>query len=750
MRIALAPVGGWWVFAAVAAALVLLLLLAPERTRTTPRQRMTLIALRAAAVLVMLFGLLRPTLVYTQTKQQSASVIVLIDDSRSMRVADMLQGRTRWQVLLAELAAAAPELAQLAEQFDVQVYTFDREPKRVEPDDGKVPLPAEPKGTETAIGAALDDVLRREAGKRLAGVILLSDGAQRARAPRDTPPQIPAGQLADLGYPLYAFCFGQTAAAGQTRDISLADLQVNDTVFVKNQLGVGGTVHLDGLANQPARVQLLWEEQPGRMQPESAKEVRTPQNAAQLPVELTYTPQTPGEYKVTLRAEAPRGVSEAVTSNNELSTFVTVLKGGVNVLYIEGALRAEQPYVRRAIDSSPDVKLDLVRLDAQRPETRPKDLDDWFKPGKYDVYILGDVDSDAFTPEQLKALSEAVRRGAGLIMLGGFHSFGPGGYQKTALADALPIEMGALERQRFGEPVAADLHHPGPLAMQPTAAGKQHYLMLLNSPEKNPSAWGQLPPLEGANRFARLKPRANVLAVGPNNVPLLVAQDYGNGRVLAFAGDSTWRWAMRGFEASHHRFWRQVVLWLARKDQSTEGNVWVKLPRRRFAPGDRVEFLAGANSPTGEPVTDAEFSAEITLPNGKPQAQRMTAQGAQQSGSFLEATAPGDYAVTITARRNGETLGTAKSRFLVFDQDLEMEYPAADPGTMGMLAQRTGGESLAPEQLGALLAKLRALPQQLEVLRETKANLWDNWAFFAVLCGLLSTEWYLRKRWNLV
>ena len=37
---------------------------------------------------------------------------------------------------------------------------------------------------------------------------------------------------------------------------------------------------------------------------------------------------------------------------------------------------------------------------------------------------------------------------------------------------------------------------------------------------------------------------------------------------MAFAGDSTWHWWMHGFEAAHKRFWRQIVLWLARKDQA--------------------------------------------------------------------------------------------------------------------------------------------------------------------------------------
>ena len=54
-----------------------------------------------------------------------------------------------------------------------------------------------------------------------------------------------------------------------------------------------------------------------------------------------------------------------------------------------------------------------------------------------DVYILGDIDSAAFRPEELKQLADVVSNGAGLVMLGGFHSFGPGGYDRTALAKVL-------------------------------------------------------------------------------------------------------------------------------------------------------------------------------------------------------------------------------------------------------------------------------------------------------------------------
>ena len=102
----------------------------------------------------------------------------------------------------------------------------------------------------------------------------------------------------------------------------------------------------------------------------------------------------------------------------------------------------------------------------------------------------------------------------------------------------------------------------------------------------NREAWQRLPPLEGANNLGRnhLKRAAQVLAETPDGKPLLISQEVG-GRVMAFAADSTWRWWMGGHEAEHKRFWRQAVLWLAHKDEQTEGSVWIRLAQRRYAAG---------------------------------------------------------------------------------------------------------------------------------------------------------------------
>ena len=737
------------VVAIVAAVLVALLMVGPSRGRLTPRRRWTLVALRSIVILLAILALLRPTIVYTEIKKQPATLVVLADSSRSMTVSDMTSGKTRWDVLRSTIADAGPAFQRLPDNFELAAATFDAQMHTLRVDGKTIQLPDVADGAQTTIGATLDDVLRQQAGKRLLGVILLSDGAQRALAPRDVAPQVVATRLKALGAPLYTIAFGQARGLGQARDVAVKELLANPSVFVKNELGVGGQVRIDGYVNRDIPVQLLFETTPGKMEKVAETKVTATADGALLPVALEYVPETPGEYKLTLEAVPQPG--ELVTTNNRLSTFVNVMKGGLNVLYVEGLRRVEAKFVRRALDASPDIKVDYLWIDAEKPNTRPGDFAERFKPGKYDVYILGDLDSMAFKAEELKDLAEAVNRGAGLIMLGGFHSFGPGGYQDTPLADVLPVRPGAIERQAFHGKFRAELHIPGPLRMRPTPLGLMHFALNLGrTRDESIAAWAKLPPLDGANKFGGTAPGAVVLADNGADAPLLVSHTFGNGRVMALGVDSTWRWWMRGEPSFHKRFWRQVVLWLAKRDQAAEGAVWIRLDKRRFAPTERVEFRVGAQSPSGELLADADFEVNVVLPDGKREPLRLVRQGDQTLGSFRDTQAAGDYAIEVSAKHKDEAVGTARARFLVYEQDLELDNAAADPATLQSLAAMTGGQSLPPERLGELIDQLLKQSTDLEVPQETKRSLWDKWPFFLVFVGLLGVEWYLRKRWGLV
>ena len=496
-------------------------------------------------------------------------------------------------------------------------------------------------------------------------------------------------------------------------------------------------------------MRLLFETSPGKMEVVAQDTVRAVADGQIIPVKFKFIPETPGECKLTLEAVPQPG--ELVTTNNELSTFVHVLKGGLNVLYIEGTLRVEQKFICRALDASHDIHVDYVRLDARRPETRPGDLASYFQPGKYEVYILGDVDSTAFHESELRELADTVNGGAGLMMLGGVHSFGPGRYSETPLADVLPVVMDRLDRQNFDDPIRSDLHWPGPLHMMPTDAGLRHFaLMLSGSRQENVALWSKLPPLDGANQFLRLAPGAIVLADAGEGKPLLVAHTVGAGRVLAFGGDTTWHWWMRGFETAHKRFWRQIVLWLARKDQAMEGNVWVRMEKRRFAPAERVEFTAGAQSPAGELIKDAEYKAEVVLPDGTRSPLALVHQGDQMVGSFRQTQAAGDYTIEVTATEKDQLLGTARARFTVFAQDLELDNASADATAMESLAAMTDGRTVAPEKLPELIQQLAQQTQDLQVPAGDEEDVLGQVAVFLALIGFLTLEWYFRKRWGLV
>jgi hypothetical protein len=595
-------------------------------------------------------------------------------------------------------------------------------------------------------------------------MFLLGDGAQRTVRERSLPPQAAAGRLRNLGIPLYTVALGENRSQEQSRDLAITELNVSPTVFVKNELAVTGMVRAMGFVNQPIKVELLFEVG-GKMQVVDSETVKAADNGVELRVDLSYVPEVAGEHKLALRA-VPHP-SERVVMNNELATFITVLKGGVRVLYVEGCPRVEQKYIRWALNGSPNIHVDYHEVDAKSAQPLPAESSEWFQPGKFDAYILGDVDSSAFTDDHLKALRERVKEGAGLMMLGGFNSFGAGGYQRTWLyldkskptnrvadpnaefdfipSPVLPVKMRSVERQDLGERIIESLHLSGAQKVVPTESGQRHYLLQLTERAQNNDLWQRLPPWEGANRFSGLTSLARILARNPQGEPLMVETDFGLGRVVAMAGDSTWRWWMQGFVKEHRRFWRQVVLYLARKDETDESGVWVRLNRRRFNKNDRVEITAGLQSPEGEPITAATLTGEVLLPDGTTKTTfPLVRQTVDFAGVFSGTVQAGDYTVTVNATQTGGETGTARARFIVRDQDLELDNPAAEPGVLSSLAAMTEGKMLAPEQLRGVLEELRAQPMGLEEQKPTKLELWDNWLVMLGFVSALAVEWFLR------
>jgi len=728
---------GWWLWRATTAA-----------TAQLPRgRRAALLTLRLASWLLIWMLACRPVVQWPQQSSERGQLLLLTDRSRSLEVADGPGGSSRreWQLRLLEEARA--DLDQLREQVDFTAWEFDAETTEVSwPQGGPV-------GPQSALGVALEQVLRRPSDRGLTRVLLLSDGAQRAIPPADVDPRTVTDRLAEKNIVVDTVCLGTTSLEGSGCDLVLEEFEVSPTVFVKNTVIVTGKLRALGAAGRELTVRLSGEptgiELPagGASKPLGAPVTLKPTRGDELlPIEVSFVAEQPGEFR--LKLEVDPLPDEATTRNNSLTTYLNVLKGGISVAYFD-IERAEQKLLRR-IDDSPHIRLDFLPL-RQRPDGRYGVVEpSWFEPGKYDVYIIGGVAARAFDAGSLQRLAAAVEQGAGLLMTGGTLAFGPGGYGATPLATVLPVELARGETAQ-GNQVDPALYVAEPQEVIPSPRGVQHFVMRLAEPGQNLEAWRNLPPLRGVNRFSGLKPGAMVLAQSPAELPLLVAQEVGRGRSLAFAGYTTYTWALAGYPEQHQRFWEQAVLWLAHKDLQGDEPVWLKLEGRRFRPGQPVRMTLGARNPDGTLPENPLFQISVSTPDGQTVPVSPVTGASETAAVFERGAVAGEYTVRVNASVGGQPLGLGSTaRFSVIDRDLELTNAVADPALLAEISRATAGTVVRPEEFTAHVRQLKTATWTLDQEKLIRVAIWDRGWWLLVITALLTAEWWFRKRIGLV
>src|SRR5206468_10766504 len=135
------------------------------------RDRIVLIALRVAAVALIVFCLFRPTLILKAAVPQQNFLGVVLDDSRSMQIADR-ETRPRSEFVRRSLGSEGPLLKALSQRFVLRVFRFSSSAERVQsPDELRYG------GGATRIGQALARARDELAGLPLAGLVLVADGA---------------------------------------------------------------------------------------------------------------------------------------------------------------------------------------------------------------------------------------------------------------------------------------------------------------------------------------------------------------------------------------------------------------------------------------------------------------------------------------------------------------------------------------------------------------------------------------------
>lgn len=745
----------------LAAALILIasLWIGPDFGHLSRRKKLLLRVVRGLIFGLLLICFLRPGLVTTVTKPQTAVLSLLIDLSRSMELAHDAEGTSRFEAVQQVLRKSQNQLARLQdENIELKVFGFDRELIPLENADGRIALPEQPAGGQTDMAQSLFQSFKGIRSRRPLGTILMGDGVENVGTEQQINLPQALKQFQELQSPLFTVPFGQQGDVGQFADLAITNMPEQFSVNIKNELLINATLQTRGFVNREIPVRLVVTDAAGQSRTVQTLRKMITDQEDEIELRFSYIPEVAGQF--TLRVEAEAQPQELVTKNNSLPAFLNVDEKGLRVLYLRGKEGIEQLYLKKSIDAAQGIDIDVVYIDPRSRSRWPLDRNDLLGNDLYDVFIFHDLDASALyragdERSSLRTLVNQIEKGKGFLMIGGNHSFGAGGYHDTPLGNILPIEMGEFERQSFDSPTRrANLHVPGPIVLRPA---RPHYLTNLFAAD-NARNWQELPPLSSVNRFLGLKDQARVLLESTDADPVLIQGNYG-GRILLFAGDSTWKWWTSGNKDIHKRFWRQVIFWLARRDGLGNDDIKINLPQRRFYPETEVNFTCEATSTLGERIEGASFSGQLIAPDGSTQPVSLSNLEAEALGVIdpPQLTLPGKYQLEVSATQGGRDLGSTRVEFVVIDRDSEKANPVADPGRLLRMAAFTaeyGGRTVPPVEFASLLDELIERREDQEIEIQTKWQLGDTWqdalAVVLTFALLLGVEWVLRKKWGLV
>jgi len=100
-------------------------------------------------------------------------------------------------------------------------------------------------------------------------------------------------------------------------------------------------------------------------------------------------------------------------------------------------------------------------------------------------------------------------------------------------------------------------------------------------------------------------------------------------------------------------------------------------------------------------------------------------------------------------RNNVGTPESSELRFTVYADSIENRFVATDPDLMTAIADITGGQTLAPDELDELPDLLEAFQRSTREESEPE-DVWDRFPVFLAIVCLLAVEWFLRRRSGLV
>jgi hypothetical protein len=752
--------------------------------------------LAIAGLLVFFLGIERRT---TREIVHNSQVAVLVDTSQSMGLGEgdnaSDTSSTRIQAVTNALSDS-PLLADLRQTHDVNIARFERDvepvvslPKIQEPDtddqetdskskssngspaldprpstlDSATWLPAlQPRGTETRLGQALADELRLYHDAPLAGIVVLSDGAQNAGI--DPTAAIEAARQAKV--PLYAIGVGSAAAQ---RNIALRDIVVPTRAFPHDTLNVTGYVQANGYANQTVEVELnrrRSQDKGGAGTPVASQRVTLGPDGEMVPVSFDLEPNEPGTFVYQLRVKSPP--DDGNTRDNEREAEVQVVDRKTRVLLLASGPMRDYQFLRNQLHRDATMVVDVLLQTAQDGISQDANniLNEFPSTAEalyqYDCIVAFDPDWTKLDAAQVELLEKWVSEEAGGLITVAGPIKTPRWIRSTEhakLRDLYPVEF--QNRVTLLDDAQYSGDTPWPLAFD-RAGHEAKFLWLAKTAEESELNWDRFPGVYGFYGVKGEKPGATVYArfsnpeVGAVQRPVYMAsQFYGAGQVFYVGSGEMWR--LRSidpafFEVLYTKLIRHVSQGRILRG-SSRGALLIE--RDRYELGETVVLRARLADAQHKPLTDLTVAAQLLRPDGTTEPIKLAASNDRPGMYVGQATVlqEGTYQLALSVPGSVEEPLTRYLQVRVPDR--ERTHAERNDTLLAGIAKETGG--IYYRQIDAAIrgdAATPALSQAIKSRAEVKlvkgapdkdfARAQMNW-LLAVIAGSLFIEWIVRR-----
>ncbi|MEX1139988.1 MAG: vWA domain-containing protein [Bacteroidota bacterium] len=676
----------------------------------SPKRKRILVILRTLGLFLLFLLIGEPLVSLLYRTEQLPVTVILIDDSRSMTIADKAGKRAD---VLREALASRP-LQELFAKGEVHFVKFGDQARSIE---SLGPDSLQFAGDQTNISGALRYARTLSLTSNVRSVLLLSDG-------NATTGGNPIFEEELLALPVFSVIVGDTA---DQKDVLIRKVITNAVVYKGTRVPVNLQVRSTGAQRERVEVTLRRESEIV----DRASLLLEP-GVHEYPVNLAYVPLESGSQRYTVSVTS---LPDELTERNNRSSFsARVLENKMKVMILGGAPSPDIAFLHRSLAADSNMQVTTVIERGGGTHYGPTPTTLLFEA--QDCLILAGFPTSATSPFLVDLVREAGSKGPGVLYIPARtvdHA------KLTSLLPILPFifrDLSQTEQQTFFHPRS----DPNDL--------------FLKLPDNLPSdGWSKLPPLFSLQTAIRAKPESDVHAVKRlrtivTEEPLLVSRNVNRRKSVALLGYGLWRWKMLSdpsLDGVLDHWLNTTVRWLTTRDE--DRRIRIAPIKKSFTPDEPIEFSGQVYDETLRPIDDAQITLTVkgkTLRNDF----TMSSLGNGQYDARARAMQEGDYAFEAIVRRGGAEAGRVSGSFSIGESNAEFLETRSNALHLRQLAAQSGGRFYFPDNIGSITDDISSLPdfRPSETLQSADLALWTNpWALFTIVL-LFSLEWVLRKQ----